>query len=332
MRSVHCVNRVVAERVHHDAEEREQPYDRDDHQQHINDAVCEDLGRFHAHVTIALHLVAASDETDAVEQGNDADRRIECAEYRIDRGQEVAVMHGCLRNVICPEACSPEEKCRKDQHQGTAESLVQESNADKQNNNTDQLADKCKRRINEAVRQILVLVVPHRSDDVILQKSSACKEDCGNDQQNNLFAEHRSTLAVIWQVDPVNKVVRHRQLEEEHHFAYFEGLFDSTEEKVFDKVGTSDNPLRRWWENLHTAGYAKAFDLTTDEIYRCWDCQSIPSEGLESYLRAMLIAKYRGKNYYPNDRFYFKDGEFTPPTMEEIDKWADTYQRMCGLL
>lgn len=147
-----------------------------------------------------------------------------------------------------------------------------------------------------------------------------------------LFAEHRSTLAGTWQVDPVNKVVRHRQLEEEHHFAYFEGLFDSTEEKVFDKVGTSDNPLRRWWENLHTAGYAKAFDLTTDEIYRCWDCQSIPSEGLESYLRAMLIAKYRGKNYYPNDRFYFKDGEFTPPTMEEIDHWANTYQRMCGLL
>ena len=185
MRRVHRVNRVVAERVHHDAEEREQPYDRDDDQQQVNDAVGEHLGRFHAHVTIALCFVAPSDETDAVEQGDDADRRIECAEHRIDRHQEAAVLHGHLRYVICPEARNPEETCRKRQHQGAAESLAQETNADKQSNDADQLADKRKCRINEAVRQILVLVIPHRSDNVILQENGACKEDCSNDQQNN---------------------------------------------------------------------------------------------------------------------------------------------------
>ena len=146
-----------------------------------------------------------------------------------------------------------------------------------------------------------------------------------------MFGENRIALAKEWQVDPVNHKVYNRIWGgEEHHFAYFEGLFNSCQRKVFDKVGTSDNPLRRWYENLHTAQYAEKFDLTMDEIYRCWDCKDIPAEGLESYLRAMLIAKYRGKNYYPNDRFYFEDGKYNPPTLEEIDAWADEYFTMCN--
>ena len=164
---------------------------------------------------------------------------------------------------------------------------------------------------------------------------------CGSNRWKNLwwalvkemFIANMSKLAYDWQVDPVNKVVRPKRNNDNlHHFAYFEGLFNSMDIEVFRKVGTSDNPLRRWKENITTAGYVKQFGLSTDEIYRCWDCESIPSEGLESYLRAMLIAKYRGKNYFPNDRFYFEDGKFDPPTLEEIDKWATDYQKMCGLL
>lgn len=164
---------------------------------------------------------------------------------------------------------------------------------------------------------------------------------CGSNRWKNLwwsivtemFLENLSTLSKDWQVDPVNKIVRYKNgTNEIHHFAYFEGLFNSAQAKVFEKVGTSDNPLRRWHENITTAGYVKQFDLSTDEIYRCWDCQSIPSEGLESYLRAMLIAKYRGQNYFPNDRFYFEDGKFDPPTLEEIDNWANEYQHLCGLI
>lgn len=146
-----------------------------------------------------------------------------------------------------------------------------------------------------------------------------------------MFSDNLKKLSKEWQVDPVNKCARRRKYEPDHHFAYYEGLFNSNRTEVFQKVGTSDNPLRRWWENIHTADYAKKFDLSTDEIYRCWDCQHIPSEGLESYLRSMLIAKYRGENYCPNDRFYFEDGKFNPPTMAEIDKWANEYLELCGL-
>lgn len=163
---------------------------------------------------------------------------------------------------------------------------------------------------------------------------------CGSNRWRNewwalvveLFNENRATLARDWQVDPVNRKVYNRHWScEEHHFTYFEGLFNSAGTEVFQKVGTSDNPLRRWWENLHTAQYAKQYDLTTDEIYRCWDCKHVPAEGLESYLRAMLIAKYQGRNYYPNDRFYFEDGVFDPPTMEELDGWAQEFFEKCHL-
>ncbi len=161
-------------------------------------------------------------------------------------------------------------------------------------------------------------------------------EHCSSNRWKNVWWDvccdifkRATSWAQKYVLNPITKAILRRDEKiEEHHFAYFEALFNSQNELVFNKVGTSDNPVRRWGENLRAA-YARRFDLTFDKIYRCWDTGSVPAEGLESHLRSMLIAKYQGRNYYPNDRFRFDDNDFPPPTPEEIDTWANNYFEIC---
>ena len=57
---------------------------------------------------------------------------------------------------------------------------------------------------------------------------------------------------------------------------------------------------------------------------KVWDCDENAPEGLESFLRAMLIKKYNSKNYIKNDRFLIGNA-FEEPTFEEMNNWAMAY-------
>ena len=77
---------------------------------------------------------------------------------------------------------------------------------------------------------------------------------------------------------------------------------------IFCKIGTTeksvDERLRREIGDYRKAG----LDIRAVEICKIYDCGSLPPEAFESYLRAMLIARYPNA-YVRNDRFFGVDIE-----------------------
>ena len=89
--------------------------------------------------------------------------------------------------------------------------------------------------------------------------------------------------------------------------AYFFKFYGTDREApIFCKIGTTiksvDERLRREIGDYRKAG----LDIRAVEICKIYDCGSLPPEAFESYLRAMLIARYPN-SYVRNDRFFGVD-------------------------
>lgn len=86
---------------------------------------------------------------------------------------------------------------------------------------------------------------------------------------------------------------------------YFFKFYDTKEELLFNKVGTSaKDVVGRLRDEI--GDYSKKFDLFYVEIHRIRSCGDYPAEGAESALRAELIRQYP-QAFRKNDRFFGVD-------------------------
>ena len=82
---------------------------------------------------------------------------------------------------------------------------------------------------------------------------------------------------------------------------YFIRLYNANNETIYNKVGKAQDPLRRW-EQILKDDYCKRNGVVGYEVRHVWEIRNQWAEGLESFIRAMLI-KTHGASYVPNDRF-----------------------------
>ena len=103
-------------------------------------------------------------------------------------------------------------------------------------------------------------------------------------------------------LDPVNKIVQKiGETVNTVSFTYWITLLNDNDERVFEKIGKSDSPYSRFGQILKQ-NYCTQWGVTKYRINKIWKRVNEPAEGLESYLRAMLI-KAHPRDYVPNDRF-----------------------------
>lgn len=95
---------------------------------------------------------------------------------------------------------------------------------------------------------------------------------------------------------------------------------------LYDKIGTTTNKIvENRFDQILKKQYADGLEkIAKYEVLGSWDCGELAPEGMESYLRAMLIKKYNGKNFVKNDRFFIGT-VFEEPTEEEMNGWAMAY-------
>jgi hypothetical protein len=111
----------------------------------------------------------------------------------------------------------------------------------------------------------------------------------------------------------------------EDNFCYWVRLIGESGKVIYNKIGTTKRPINiRMKEILHRQYKDGLESITSYEVLNIWNCNQKKSEGLESYLRAMLIKKYNGQNYVKNDRFLIGN-IFEEPTKEEMNGWALAY-------
>lgn len=86
------------------------------------------------------------------------------------------------------------------------------------------------------------------------------------------------------------------------HYVYWISLKNENNEVVFDKIGTAENPLKRW-DNILYEPYCHKNKITCYEMHYVWNVEDREMAlGLESRLRGDLIRAYRG-HHVPTDRF-----------------------------
>ena len=125
--------------------------------------------------------------------------------------------------------------------------------------------------------------------------------------------------AQLYILDPVKKIVKAvLSKEERDNFCYWIELLDSGHKRVYSKIGTSKDPLKRWNQILKEK-YCTMWDIVSYEIKGLWNCHQEKAEGLESYFRAMCIKEYGSDYFEPNDRFLCELDK------EKMNKWADEY-------
>ena len=103
-------------------------------------------------------------------------------------------------------------------------------------------------------------------------------------------------------LDPVNKLVlKIGEQVENVSYTYWITLLNENNERIWNKIGKADDPLHRW-EQILKNSYCTRWGVTKYRVNKVWKRVNEPAEGLESYLRAMLI-KAHPDDYVPNDRF-----------------------------
>ena len=108
--------------------------------------------------------------------------------------------------------------------------------------------------------------------------------------------------AKLYVLDLVHRAVR--RIAEVRHtisYTYWITLLNEKNERIYEKIGKADDPLSRW-EKLLKHDYCARWGIVKYRINKVWERVDEPAEGLESYLRAMLI-KAHPDDYVPNDRF-----------------------------
>lgn len=119
-------------------------------------------------------------------------------------------------------------------------------------------------------------------------------------------------------LDLVNKVIlRVGEQIDVIDYTYWIRLYDCNNKTVFNKIGKSKDPLTRW-EAILKERYCFLNGVVGYEVKKVWEIRNQWAEGLESYLRAMLI-KNHGEYYVPTDRFACDINE------AEIFGYAETY-------
>ena len=135
-------------------------------------------------------------------------------------------------------------------------------------------------------------------------------EACGSNRWKNqwwgLLCEifHKAKKwATKYILDPVSKIVRRvgEKTADEISFTYWITLLDDNDERVYEKIGKAINPLSRF-DHILKERYCTQWGVTKYRINKIWKRVNEPAEGLESYLRAMLI-KAHPDDYVPTDRF-----------------------------
>lgn len=150
-------------------------------------------------------------------------------------------------------------------------------------------------------------------------------EKCHSNRWKNQWWD---VLCTIWKktrkftkkyiLDPVNKVIlKIGELVDSISFTYWITLVNEKGERVWEKIGKSDDPFFRWNEILKSK-YCSQWGVVNYRVNKVWKRVNQPGEGLESYLRAMLI-KDHPREYVPTDRFC------CDLTMEEVTKYAREY-------
>lgn len=136
-------------------------------------------------------------------------------------------------------------------------------------------------------------------------------------------------------LDTVNKVlifvkkvirkVKEKIEKEKINTCYWVRLIGESGMVLYNKVGTTKGPVEERMKKILQDQYKDGLEkITSYEILNTWNCKENSPEGLESFLRAMLIKKYNSKNFCPNDRFFIGNA-FAEPTFEEMNNWAISY-------
>lgn len=150
-------------------------------------------------------------------------------------------------------------------------------------------------------------------------------EACNSNRWKNRWWE---IICEIWKktrkwakkyaLDPIRKLVlKIGEQVDNISYTYWITLLDDNDERVWEKIGKADDPFYRW-EQILKNDYCTRWGATKYRVNQIWERVNEPAEGLESYLRAMLI-KAHPQDYVPNDRFCC---DLTP---EEVCGYAADY-------
>ena len=156
---------------------------------------------------------------------------------------------------------------------------------------------------------ITELTMKEIEEKKLFEEAKERYENCHSNRWKNAWW---NVLCNIWKstkkfatkyfLDVVNKVVRYvSEIKDIINYTYFIRLYDANNETVYNKVGKAQDPLRRW-EQILKDDYCKRNGVVGYEIRYVWEIRNQWAEGLESFIRAMLI-KTHGASYVPNDRF-----------------------------
>lgn len=162
-------------------------------------------------------------------------------------------------------------------------------------------------------------------DNKDFEEAKARYESCKSNRWKNQWW---NILCAIWKktkkfakkyvLDPVNKLVlKIGETVDSISFTYWITLIDAQGNRVWEKIGKSDDPVSRW-SSILKERYCTQWGVVDYRINKVWKRVNQPAEGLESYLRAMLI-KDHPLDYVPNDRFC------CDLTNEEVTKYAREY-------
>ena len=126
-------------------------------------------------------------------------------------------------------------------------------------------------------------------------------------------------------IKDISKKIKEKIVKRKQHFCYWVRLIGESGMVLYNKIGTTEKTVEERLNKVLKDQYKDGLEKIVDyEIMNVWDCDENAPEGLESYLRAMLIKKYKSQNYVKNDRFLI--GEvFEEPTFEEMNGWAMAY-------
>ena len=118
-----------------------------------------------------------------------------------------------------------------------------------------------------------------------------------------------------------NKVLKDDKI----NLCYWVRLIEETGSILYNKIGTTSDSIHNRMSQILKKQYKDGYgEIVKYEILGFWNCGTNAPEGLESYLRSMLIKKYNSQNYVKNDRFFI-GANFKEPTFEEMNNWAKEY-------
>ena len=137
--------------------------------------------------------------------------------------------------------------------------------------------------------------------------------------------------AKLYIIDPIEKTIRaaarmvSKIKAESNNICYWTRLIGETGSIIYNKIGTTTQSVETRMRQILSKQYKDGYERLVDyDVIASWDCGNKSPEGLESYLRAMLIKKYNSQNYVKNDRFFI-GVSFQEPTIEEMNGWAMEY-------